>query len=60
MELKGQIESIVFYNEENGYAVCNLDVNNELITAVGTMPFISVGDIIKAEGTLVNHAVYGE
>jgi exodeoxyribonuclease V alpha subunit len=60
LELKGQIESIVFYNEENGYAVCNLDVNSELITAVGTMPFISVGDIIKAEGTLVKHAVYGE
>ena len=60
MEIKGQVESIVYYNEENGYTVCNLEVNNELITTVGTMPFISVGDIIKAEGSLVNHAVYGE
>ncbi len=60
MELKGQIESIVYHNEENGYTVCNLEVNNELITTVGYMPFISIGDIIKVEGSLINHAVYGE
>ena len=60
MDLKGQVESIVYYNEDNGYMVCNLDVDNELITTVGTMPFVGVGDIIKAEGTIVNHAVYGE
>ncbi len=60
MELKGQIESIVYYNEENGYTVCNLYTDNKIITCVGNMPFISVGDIIKAEGTMVNHAIYGE
>ena len=60
MEIKGQIDSIVYYNEENGYTVCNLDVEDQLVTAVGTMPFINVGDIVKAEGTMVKHAVYGE
>ena len=60
MEIKGQVESIVYYNEENGYTVCNLDVNNELITAVGNMPFISVGDILQIDGTIINHAIYGE
>ena len=60
MELRGQIESVVYYNEENGYMVCNLDVENELITCVGNMPFIQVGDIIKVEGNMVNHALYGE
>ena len=60
MEVKGQVESIVFHNEDNGYTVCNLDVDNELVTAVGTLPFINVGDIIKAEGNMINHAIYGE
>ncbi|MBR6253084.1 MAG: ATP-dependent RecD-like DNA helicase [Clostridia bacterium] len=60
MEIKGQVESIVYYNEDNGYTVCNLDVNNELITAVGNMPFISVGDILQIEGDIINHAIYGE
>ena len=60
MDLKGQVESIVFHNEENGYTVCNLDVENELVTCVGNLPFIQVGDIIKVEGNMVNHALYGE
>ncbi len=60
MEIKGQIESIVFYNEENGYMVCNLDVENELITCVGNMPFIQIGDLVKLEGNMINHALYGE
>lgn len=60
MELKGQVESIVYYNEENGYTVCNLEVDDVLITCVGNMPFIKIGDIIKAEGTIINHALYGE
>ena len=60
MEVKGQVESIVFHNEDNGYTVCNLDVDNELVTAVGTLPFINVGDIIKAEGNMINHAILEE
>ena len=60
MEIKGQVEDIVFSNETNGYTVCNLAVEEQLITAVGYLPFVSVGDIIVAEGIFVNHAVYGE
>ncbi len=60
MELKGQIEDIVYSNETNGYTVCNMSVEDELITAVGYLPFVSVGDIILANGSFVNHAVYGE
>ena len=60
MELKGQVEDIVFSNESNGYTVCNLEVENQLVTAVGYLPFVNVGDIIMATGNFVNHAVYGE
>ena len=60
MEIKGQVEDIVFSNESNGYTVCNLEVENQLVTAVGYLPFVSVGDIIVASGNFVNHAVYGE
>lgn len=60
MEIKGQVEDIVFSNETNGYTVCNLAVEEQLVTAVGYLPFVSVGDIIVATGSFVNHAVYGE
>lgn len=60
LEIKGQVEEIVYQNEENGYTVCHLDMDEKLLTAVGYLPFVSVGDMIVARGTLVNHAVYGE
>jgi len=60
LNIKGQIEDIIYHNEENGYTVCNINVNNDIIVAVGTLPFISSGDIIEAEGNMVNHAIYGE
>lgn len=59
MELKGQIEEIIFSNELNSYTVCSLMVENASITAVGYLPFANIGDLIVAQGTFVNHNVYG-
>lgn len=60
MEIKGQIEEIVFSNEMNSYTVCNMVVENNIITAVGYLPFLNIGDIIVAQGDFVNHNVYGQ
>ena len=60
MELKGQIEEIIFSNELNSYTVCSLSVDNASITAVGYLPFANIGDLIVAQGTFVNHNVYGK
>ena len=38
LELCGQVESVVYRNEENGYTVIELIGEDEMITAVGTMP----------------------
>lgn len=59
MELKGQIEEIIFSNELNSYTVCSLMVDNASITAVGYLPFANIGDLIVAQGAFVNHNVYG-
>ena len=60
MELKGQIEEIIFSNELNSYTVCSMIVGNNEITATGYLPFINIGDLIVAEGDFVNHNVYGK
>lgn len=60
MEIKGQIEDIIFSNESNCYTVCTVVLEKEIITAVGYLPFINVGDIITASGNFVKHNVYGE
>ena len=50
-EIEGTVEHIVFQNEENGYTVCELVLSDDdLVTAVGQMPFLSVGESIKALG----------
>ena len=60
MEIKGQVEDIIFMNENNSYTVCTLLLEKEIITAVGYLPFINIGDIIIASGNFVKHATYGE
>lgn len=60
MEIKGQIEDIIFANESNSYTVCTIILEKEIITAVGYLPFINVGDIIIARGEFVKHTTYGE
>ena len=59
-ELCGQVESVVYRNEENGYTVIELCGENEMITAVGTMPLISVGEQVKLYGTYKKHPSYGQ
>ena len=59
-ELSGQVESIVYRNEENGSTVIELAGETEMITAVGTMPLISVGEQVKLYGTFKKHPSYGQ
>lgn len=60
MELKGQIEEIIFSNENNSYTVCSMSVGQNEITATGYLPFLNIGDVIVAQGDFVNHNVYGK
>ena len=60
LEIKGQIENIIYSNETNGYTVCEMTSDMHLLTAVGYLPFINVGDVIVASGDMVKHNVYGE
>lgn len=59
-ELSGQVESIVYRNEANGYTVIELAGEDEMITAVGIMPMVSVGEQLKLYGTYKNHPSYGQ
>lgn len=62
MELRGQIEEIIYQNESNSYtiAVFSTEEEQEIITVVGYLPFIAVGDSLKLQGKMVVHQEYGE
>lgn len=59
-ELSGQVESVVYRNEENGYTVIELAGEDEMITAVGIMPLVNVGEQVKLYGTFKKHPSYGQ
>lgn len=58
--IEGTVDEIIFSNEVNGYTVCDIRCNDELVTAVGCMPFINVGETLKLTGKWVTHQEYGE
>ena len=59
MEIEGEIEDIIYQNDTNSYVVANFAVDDELITIVGYLPFITVGDTLKLYGKYMEHKDYG-
>ena len=59
-EIDGIISSVIYLNDENGYAVVRMETDSgEMVTAVGCLPYIAPGEMISAEGSWVTHAQYG-
>ncbi len=57
--LSGTLEHITFSNNTNGYTVAVLKLPDDLITIVGIMPFVSVGDFLEVTGRFDTHPTYG-
>ena len=57
--LEGAVSSLIFQNEENGYTILRLDVGEEEMTVVGSMPGVSPGEYLTVQGQWVRHATYG-
>lgn len=59
-EIEGVLEEIIYQNEVNSYTVGIFETEEEQITIVGYLPFISKGDTLKIIGKFVEHKDYGE
>ena len=58
--LEGSIEAVIYSNAENGYAICDMaSSDDEIITIVGTMPFVAEGDSVCISGKWVHNHKYG-
>lgn len=57
--LSGFVESIVFKSEETGYVVCKIRSEKNLVSAVGTIPFIKEGQNVKLTGEWTVHKQFG-
>ena len=58
--LSGTVERIIYSNEENGYTIIDMALDNdEIVTAVGIMPYLGEGETLKLYGKWVHNAKYG-
>lgn len=61
ISLELRVDNIVFANEENGWAVISaVNEKKERTTIVGTLAFLRIGEVIKANGQFVDNEKYGE
>lgn len=59
--LAGLIERVTFFNAENGFAVLKVNVkgHRDLVTVVGTVPAVSAGEWLHAQGRWVRNKEFG-
>ncbi|MEG0308641.1 MAG: ATP-dependent RecD-like DNA helicase [Clostridium sp.] len=60
MTIEGVIESVVFRNEDNGYTICKLKGDKEMITAVGVIPHINEAQEYSIQGEWTVHPKFGK
>jgi exodeoxyribonuclease V alpha subunit len=60
--LSGLIERVTFFNEENGFAVLKVKAkgHRDLLTVVGSLPSVSAGEWVTAEGHWVHDREFGQ
>ncbi len=60
IKLEGSIEHVIYSNDENGYAICDMaTLDDEIITIVGIIPMVNAGDNMVIYGKWVHNAKYG-
>ena len=58
-KLEGVVEQIIYCNEENGYTVCDMSVEEDMITICGIIPMLGEGDSLCVYGKWVHSPKYG-
>lgn len=58
--LRGVVEGVIYSNEENGYGIFDFSTEEyEIVTIVGTLPYVVEGDALSVYGRWVNNPKYG-
>ena len=60
VKISGCVEEIIYKNEDTGFCVLDISVDNELICAVGTMVSVEPGEELELTGYFDTHPVHGE
>ncbi len=59
--ISGRVAAVVYYNDENGYAVLRLRTDDGAqVTATGCLPFVCPGEELTLTGEWQTHQTHGE
>jgi len=60
-KLEGTVERITYYSEEDGYTVARFqpEGQSDLVTVVGSLMSVNVGESLRLEGFWKSHPQYG-
>lgn len=58
-EMQGYVDHIIFRNEDNGYSVLVLVVDEKDVTVTGTFQGIDEGAMLLVRGDMIQHPSYG-
>ena len=57
--IEGSVEEVVFHSEDTGFTVLELATDEELLTVVGELVQVDIGEALKVTGQFVTHPTYG-
>lgn len=60
LNLSGRVNHIIYQNTTNGYTVLSISNEDGEFTAVGSMPFVCVGETLEIAGGFKSHPKFGE
>jgi len=59
-QLSGSVDHVIYYNEENGYAVIRIIGEDDRgVIAVGSLPCVGAGEELSLSGSWTQHPSYG-
>ncbi len=60
LTVTGEIKTVIYENEDNGYKVVEVESEDDLFVAVGYMYGVGEGETVRFTGKWVSHRIYGE
>lgn len=60
LTVTGEIKTVIYENEDNGYKVAEVESEDDLFVAVGYMYGVNEGETVRLTGKWVSHRIYGE
>ena len=57
--LRGEVEDIIYRNDDTGFAVVSINADGEEETVVGDLADVNVGEILELYGEFASHPTFG-